>query len=238
VRAACFGLLLAPAIIGAAALPASAEESCRRHVSVTGHAASSQPPDFAEIAIGVETKGPSAAAALDAASKAVAGLSALAREAGLPPGDIGTAAVTLRPSTRTVTRPGGGLTEEPDGYIAGNVVRLRLAEMGRLGDLLRRMVETGANRIDAITFGLRDPDAAMAALQTAAARDARTRAAALAEAVGAKLGPLCTLTAMGSEPQPFAARAMTASSKARPVPVEAGTIESSASVTAVFGLDP
>jgi uncharacterized protein YggE len=236
VRAALPGLLLALAAAGTASADSS---SCQRHVSVTGHASSSQPPDFAEIAVGVETKGPSAAAALDAASKAVAGISALAREAGLLPGDIGTAAVTLRPATRTVARPGGGFTEEPDGYAAGNVVRLRLAEMGRLGDLLRRMVETGANRIDAITFGLRDPDAAMAALQTAAARDARTRAIALAEAVGAKLGPLCTLSASGSEPQqPLVARAMTASPKARPVPVEAGTIESSASVTAVFGLDP
>ncbi|MCJ2012085.1 SIMPL domain-containing protein [Methylobacterium sp. J-076] len=212
---------------------------CPRYVSVTGHAASTQAPDFAEVAVGVEAKGATAGAALDAASKAVAGIAALAREAGLPPADIGTAAVTLRPATRTVTRPGGGITEEPDGYAAGNVVRLRLSDMGRLGDLLRRTLDSGANRIDGITFGLRDPDGATAALQVAAARDARARAATLAEAVGAKLGPLCTLTALEAGPAPFAMRAMAAAApKARPVPVEAGTIEGAASVTAVFALDP
>jgi uncharacterized protein len=215
------------------------EAPCERHVSVVGHAASAQAPDFAEIAVGIEAKGASAAAALDAASKAVAGVSALAREAGVPDADIGTAAVTLHPATRTVTRPGGGVTEEPDGYAAGNVVRLRLADMGKLGDLLRRTVEGGANRIDGITFGLRDPDAVVARLQTDAARDARTRAAALAGAVGAKLGPLCTLNALGGDAPPMALRAMAAPSpKARPVPVEAGTIESRASVTAVFALEP
>ena len=216
----------------------AAEPACPRHVSVTGHASAAQPPDFAEIAVGVEAKGATAPTALDAASKAVAGLSALAREAGIATADIGTAAVTLRPATRSVARP-GGMTEEPDGYAASNVVRLRLAEMGRLGDLVRRMVETGANRIDGITFGLRDPDAVFAGLQAAAARDARTRAAALAEAVGAKLGPPCTLTASGGEPAPPMMRAMAApAARGRPVPVEAGTIDTQASVTAVFALEP
>lgn len=221
------------------AVPAVADEAaCQRHVSVTGHASAAQAPDFAEIAVGIEAKGATASAALDAASKAVAGLSGIAKEAGIPPADIGTAAVTLRPATRSVARPGGA-TEEPDGYAASNVVRLRLADMGRLGDLLRRMVETGANRIDGITFGLRDPDAVFVGLQTAAARDARTRAAALAEAVGARLGRLCTLTALGAEPPPMAMRAMAApAAKGRPVPVEAGTIETSAAVTAVFALEP
>lgn len=228
--------------LGLAALSGGAaadEAPCRRHVSVTGHASSAQAPDFAEIAIGVEAKAASAGAALDAASKAVAGVSALARDAGLSPADIGTAAVTLRPATRTVARPGGGVTEEPDGYEAGNVVRLRLSDMGRLGDLLRRTVESGANRIDSITFGLRDPDGAAAALQVAAAKDARNRAAALAEAVGAKLGPLCTLTALNGAAPPMPLRTMAvAAPKGRSVPVEAGTIESSAAVNAVFALDP
>src|SRR5699024_8300257 len=124
-----------------------------------------QAPDFAEIAVGIEAKGASASAALDAASKAVASVSTLAREANVPAADIGTAAVTLRPATRTVARPGGGMTEEPDGYVASNAVRLRLGDMTRLGDLLARMVQGGANRIDGITFGLRDPDGVTAKLQ-------------------------------------------------------------------------
>lgn len=224
-------------LLAALTAPAAAETPCPRHVSVTGHAASAQAPDFAEIAVGIEARGASPANALDAASKAVAAIGALARDAGILPADIGTAAVTLRPATRTVPRPGGGVAEEPDGYEATNVVRLRLADMGRLGDLLRRTVETGANRIDSISFGLRDPDGVVASLQAAATRDARNRAGALAEAVGAKLGPVCTLNALDAPAALPMMRTM-AAPKGRPVPVEAGTIESSASVNAVFALEP
>jgi len=232
VRAAPFVLVLV-SLAGAAAAD---EAPCERHISVTGHATSTRAPDFAEVVVGVETKGANAAAALDATSKAVAGVSALARDP-----------VRLRrrlrgggpPPPRPVGGPGGGYSEEPDGYAAGNVVRVRLSDMGRLGDLLRRAVEGGANRIDSLTFGLRDPDGAMASLQAAAAKDARARAAALAEAVGATLGPLCTLNTLGASPQPYAMRTMAmASPKAMPVPVESGTVDTEASVNAVFALAP
>ncbi len=97
-KALALGLALAAS--GSAAL--AAEPSCARHVSVTGVASSAQAPDFAEIAIGDRGEGADPAAAVDAASKAVAGVVAQAREAGLQPAEIGTAAVTLQPATRPV----------------------------------------------------------------------------------------------------------------------------------------
>ena len=41
-------------------------------------------------------------------------------------------------------------------------MRLRVGDMARLGDILRKALESGANRIDGITFGQRDPEAARA----------------------------------------------------------------------------
>lgn len=231
-------LVLAVVLAGASGAALAAEPPCARHITVTGRASATQAPDFAEIAIGIEAKGADPASAVDSASKAVAGVVALAKEAGLSPSEIGTAAVTLQPATRPVNRP-GGVTEEPDGYAASNIVRLRVAAMDRLGEILRKALSSGVNRIDGISFGLRDPEAAQAALQVAAAKDARTRAAALAEATGAKLGPLCTLTALDQGGTPFPMRAMAASvAKARAVPVEAGTVESQAAVSAQFALEP
>lgn len=234
-RAALAGLALALSV-----LPARAEdELCARKISVVGRAQSVRAPDFAEISVGVETKAPGAAAALDAASKAVEGIVALGREIGVPAGDIGTSAVVLEAATRAVTRPNGTTSSEPDGYRAANAVTVRLADMGRLGDFLRRALEAGANRIDAIGFGLNDPDKAEAELQVAATRDARTRAAELAEAVGAKLGPLCALST-GGGPQPLRMAAPMAAKAApgRRVPITAGTIGSSAEVSASFAVLP
>lgn len=214
------------------------DAACARQISVVGRAAETRAPDFAEVTVGIEARAPNAAAALDAASKAVAGVSAQARALGVPAADIGTAAVSLQAATRSVTRPGGGLTEEPDGYRASNLVSVRLADMDRLGDLLRQALDAGANRIDGVSFGLRDPDKLDAALQVAAARDARSRAAALADALGVKLGPLCTLGPAGGAPYPLANRALAAPmvAKGRRVPIEAGTIQMSSEVTATFAV--
>ncbi|TXN42640.1 SIMPL domain-containing protein [Methylobacterium sp. WL7] len=238
-RAGLAGLLLL------ALLPARAhadDDACKRRISVVGHAAEARAPDFAEVTVGIEARGATPAAALDAASKAVAGVSAQARALGVPPADIGTAAVTLQAGARSVTRPGGLVTEEPDGYRAGNTVTVRLADMDRLGDLLRQALDAGANRIDGVSFGLREPDKAEAALQIAAARDARTRAEALAEALGAKLGPVCALTTTGGAvpPPPVFSRALAApmAAKGRRVPIEAGTIQLSSEVSATFAVAP
>ncbi|MHB2211655.1 SIMPL domain-containing protein [Methylobacterium sp. CM6257] len=226
-------------LLTACTAPALADDSaCKRHISVVGRAAEVRAPDFAEVTVGVEARGATAATALDAASKAVTGISAQARALGVPAADIGTAAVTLQAATRSVVRPGGGTTEEPDGYRAGNLVTVRLADMDRLGDLLRQALDSGANRIDSVSFGLREPDKAESALQVAAARDARARAEALAAALGTKLGPLCTLSAQGGAPFPMANRALAApvAAKGRRVPIEAGTIQMSSEVSATFAV--
>jgi uncharacterized protein len=206
---------------------------------VVGRAAEARAPDFAEVTVGIEARAPNAAAALDAASKAVAGVSAQARALGVPAADIGTAAVSLQAATRSVARP-GGVSEEPDGYRASNLVSIRLADMDRLGDLLRQALDAGANRIDGVSFGLRDPDTVDAVLQVAAARDARSRAAALSEALGVKLGPLCTLGPAGGAPYPAANRSLAApmAAKGRRVPIEAGTIQMSSEVSATFAVAP
>jgi len=237
VRAVLVGAILVSAL---AATARADDAACRHQISVVGRAAEARAPDFAEVTVGIEARGATAAAALDAASKAVAGVSAQARALGVPPADVGTAAVTLQTATRSVTRPGGASAEEPDGYRASNLVSVRLSDMGRLGDLLRQALDAGANRIDGVSFGLRDPDRTESTLQTAAARDARTRAEAMAEAVGAKLGPLCALSTAGAAPTPMMARALPApmAAKGRRVPIEAGTIEMSAEVSATFAVTP
>lgn len=236
-RRACAGLAVA---LCALAAPARADDApCRRGITVTGVAQAAQAPDFAAVSIGVEAKGATAAAALDAASKAIEGVVALGRDLGVPASDIGTAAIVLEAVTRTVTQRDGSSREVPDGYRGTNRVSVWLADMARLGDLLRRSIEAGANRIESVTFGLNDPAAVEAALQVEAVKRARAQAAALAEAAGARLGALCTLTT-GRTVQPMrmqAARSLEAPEPKR-VPIESGTIESSAEVSATFAIAP
>ena len=229
---------LAAALTLVLAVPAAADEEGR--IRVIGRASTERAPDFASVEVGVESRGATPAAALDAASRAAKGVIASAKEMGVPDADIGTTSLTLQARTRAVPQSDGTVREQPDGYTAGNQVRVRLAEMGKLGELLRRALDMGANRIDGIAFGLRDPAAAEAAMQSAAMKDARAQAERLAEAAGVRLGPALAITAPprgeGVRPMPYAMAAKAASPRRTSVPIEAGSIETAAEVEAVFAI--
>ncbi|KQO53117.1 SIMPL domain-containing protein [Methylobacterium sp. Leaf85] len=237
-RAAAASLALALAI------PALADDDKAKHESrivVTGRARAETPPDFASVEIGIEAKGATPAAALDGASNVVRALIALSAGFGVGESDIGTTAVTLTQGTREVRQPDGSITEKPDGYRAANSLRVRLADMGKLGELMRKALDAGANRIEGVAFGLKDPNAAEATVQVAAMKDAMAQAGRLAETAGVKLGPplsIQTTPQGGGMPMAMAAAPMRSKRSGVPVPLAAGTIETSAEVSASFAILP
>ena len=209
-------------------------------ISVIGRAILELPPDYASVQVGVSTRAAAAAAALSENSAAVAKLVGLAREMGVEPRHVATSAVSLQQAYRQARPPGGGSEQQPDGYAAQNVVTIRLADMTKLGDLLRRSVEGGANRIDGIAFGLVDPGRAEREAGAAAARDATERARAIAEAAGVSLGPIDTIRSPAAADRPappygVAMRAM-AAPPPRGVPIEAGLVTVSADVEITWRL--
>ncbi|WP_431310970.1 SIMPL domain-containing protein [Methylobacterium nigriterrae] len=212
-------------------------------IQVVGRARSETAPDFASVEIGIEARGATPAAALDATSEAARKVIALAAGFGVGEADIGTTAVTLEPVTRTVRQPDGSVTERQDGYRAANRVSLRLADMGRLGELMRRALDAGANRIEGVAFGLKDPEAAESAVRVAAMKDASAQAARLAEAAGVRLGRVVSIQSPPRIAIPPVLMAAAAPMRAKgrggvPVPLVAGTIGASAEVAATFAIAP
>ncbi|HJE25341.1 MAG TPA: SIMPL domain-containing protein [Methylorubrum populi] len=230
----------APALLLALAVtPAVADDAAGR-IRVIGRASQETAPDFASVEIGVESRGATPAAALDAASRTAKGIIATAKEMGVAEADIGTSSISLQPRTRSVRQPDGTVTERDDGYTAGNRVRVRLSDMGKLGELMRRALDSGANRIESIGFGLRDPAATDSAVQVAAVKDAKAQAERLAEATGVKLGSVLSIDAPpraeAPRPMPYSLAKAAAPRGRSAVPVEAGVIETSAEVEAVFAI--
>lgn len=233
---------------------ASATESapCGRKISVVGRAEASHVPDWVALTLASESKAPNVAGALEASAKSVAEIGALARDLGVPASDILTLSLVLEEATRTVSRTLGADQREPDGFRARNRVSVRLAERSRASELVRRALDKGCIRIEAAELGLAEPQKAESALLVAAAKDARARATAIAQAAGASAGVVCSLTtskAMASSPMPHPAGQTSdydlykSSDGSRgkatfQVPIESGTIDLTAEVTAVFAAQP
>ncbi|MFH6782133.1 MULTISPECIES: SIMPL domain-containing protein [Methylobacterium] len=236
--------LLALLLAGSALLPAGsarAEEAPGR-ISVVGRASREVAPDFATVEIAVESRGATPAAALDQNSSAARKVAELAGEFGIRGPDLATAAVSLRPASRTVREPGGQLRDVPDGYQATNAVSLRVRDLARLGAVMRRLLDGGADRIGGVAFGLSDPGQTENAVRADAVRDAKRQAETLAEAAGTRLGRLESLVSPPREgaPAPMHARsfAAKASGGGVAVPIEPGTITVEAAVEATYLVAP
>lgn len=211
-------------------------------ITVIGHATIEVPPDYASVQVGVTSNGPNPAAALDTNSAAVSRVIAIVKEFGIGPADLATSSVNLTQAFRSV-RGSGGVTQEPDGYRADNDVRIRLRDLGRLGDLTRKVLDGGANAINGVTFGLSDPRTVEIRAGEDAVRDADGRARALAGAAGVRLAavesvmspPRTTTRSIAFPPTP-APRSRAVAGPALRVPLEAGMIEVSSEVEVTWTL--
>src|SRR5262249_50814720 len=109
---------------------------------------------------------------------------------GVPERDIQTQAINLNPIFKTVRDPNGTTRQEPDGYNASNIVRVRLGDLSRLGAFMRQVVDQGATNIAGLHFGLQTLERPSDEARAKAVADAMRQAQVLADAAKVKLGPI------------------------------------------------
>ncbi|HTQ12668.1 MAG TPA: SIMPL domain-containing protein [Rhizomicrobium sp.] len=219
------------AVLAVAVLPARAAEDTPHTLSVTGQGEASAVPDQATLGAGVVTTGRTAADALAANARAMNQVFAALRRAGVAEKDIQTSGFGVEPQyTEATAKSPARLT----GYRVTDNVSVRVDGLDRLGATLDALVASGANSIDAIGFGLKDPRPAMAEARAAAVDDAMARARALAKAAGVTLGPILSITdgyAGESQPISVAAFASGGLQDRALTPIARGENTASASVT-------
>lgn len=203
-----------------------------RQVTVVGSGESRVAPDMATVQIGVETVAPTTQEALAQNTAQAQAIIDQVKQLGVADKDIQTSGfniyATYADDGRTVT-----------GYNVSNMVSVIIRDLAATGDLLDKVVQSGANRVYGVSFGVSDPKAAQAQARDAALADARARAEQLAKGSGAQIGVVLVITEnIGSGPvvpMPAMARAEDMAAGA-PVPVQAGEQVIPASVQVTFEL--
>lgn len=227
-------LLTVLAFLGALTLPGLAQEAASLaapHIVVVGTATVERPPDHATVSVGVTARGGTAAAAIDEAAAAAAKIVESARAFGIDLRDIQTSYVSLQPAFRNVRAPAGGFQQQPDGFQAANSITVRLRDLAKIGEFLRRGIGEGGNRVGDLAFGLLDRGEAEREANTGAMTHAREQAQALAAAAGVKLGRIQEIRPVSRSSAPFKAkRGAAIRTSAVDVPVEPGSLEVTAEV--------
>lgn len=208
-----------------------AQAQSLRTISVAGEGQSTAKPDMAAIRLGVSKDATSASDAVAAMSTDMARVLAALKAAGIADIDLQTSGLSLN---ERYSRPDANGNATLVGFTASSDLTVRVRDLAKLGGILDTVVQTGANRLSGISFGLRDPGPATDAARRAAVADGIARARLYAVAAGVTLGPLLSLSeGGGGGPTPVMLEARIA---AAPVPVAAGEVGVSASVQMTFAI--
>ncbi|HZD17655.1 MAG TPA: SIMPL domain-containing protein [Actinomycetota bacterium] len=209
--------------------PSSEPDERTRTVTVGGTATVRSSPDEAVVSLGVRTEAASAEEAMaDNADRMNAVIRSLLDQ-GLTEDDLATSSLSLYPRYAD-----NGSTVV--GFTAENQVTVTVRDLPRIGRLIDRAVEAGANLTSGISFRLSgDNDAADRALADAVA-DARGKAELIAAAADASLGQVLSVTESGSPTPPPIYDVYAAAGAEAATPVLPPELQTQVSVTVVWAL--
>lgn len=222
------GLLLT----GCAAQNASAESTDAPNRTITGTAMGKVEgvPDTLTVSLGVESRAPSAQAALaqnaDRSTKVIEAL----KTSGVAARDLQTTQLSLSP---TFNRQG-----RVDGYIVSNMVTAKVHDVLNAGQVVDAAAAQAGDdiRVQGVALSIEDTGKLVAAARDDAVTRARAQARQLAKAAGVRLGGIKRITERRpSSPVMFEQGFATDGGAAR-LPIEPGTQELSVDVTVVFAI--
>lgn len=239
VRAGALALMLATA-----AAPAAFAQSARSTadsmfqtttLNLSAHGETRVAPDKATISLGVVTEAPTAAGALSANSEQMNSVIAALRKAGIADKDIQTSGLNLSPQYDYVQNEPPRLR----GYQASNQVTVTVNDLAKLGAAVDATVKAGANQVNGISFGLKDPTAAENAARQDAVRALAAKAELYAKATGHRVSRLVNLSEGGgympSPPVPMMAYARMEKADGA-APIAAGELGIRIDITGLYEL--
>lgn len=201
-------------------------------IVVTGTGRVSVQPDVADLRLGVSVARPSVEAARTEAARTMDGILAAVETAGVPRTDVRTAMLSVQPRYDYRDGRAPALT----GYDIANIVEVTVSDLGRLGAVVDGTLGAGATSMDGLTFRVADPAPAEREARVRAMAEARARAEVLAESAGLTIDGVVDIVegTPVRPPMPFPKAERLAMAAEASMPVEAGELEVSVSVTVTY----
>ncbi len=233
---ACAAVLMAaaPAAMAQSA-PGSADSLFKATtLNLAAHGETRLAPDMATITLGIQVDAPTAQAAMTQNAAGMNKVFAALKKAGISERDIQTSGLNLNAQYAYEQNAPPRLT----GYQASNQVTIRVMELSRLGGAIDAVVGAGANQIQGVGFGLKDPAAAENLAREEAVKALVAKAELYARATGYKVARLVSLSEGGgyTPAPPMPMMAMARMEKDTSTPVAGGELSVRVDVTGYYEL--
>lgn len=230
------GIMVVLLATGLAGTAQAQNDTHLANLTVQGIGKISAVPDTAFISSGVVSQSKTAREALDANTSAMSELIKVLQASGIETKDIQTSNFSVQPQyIYSNKRDESGYNQPPQivGYQVSNQVNVRVRDLDSLGAVLDRAVSVGANTINNVSFAVDDNDSLLDEARRRAVTSAIAKAQLYAKAANVTLDRILSISESGgSQPYPVAVQmARMESFDSAPVPVQAGELTFSASVS-------
>ena len=232
-----FAFAAALALVGSTAAHAQSDADAAFHATTLSISAAGEvkaEPDQATITLGVQTTQPTAAQAMADNATRMSQVVAALRRQGLAGKDIQTSGINL--SAQYDYQP--NVAPRLVGYQASNQVTVTVGELARLGPTLDAVTAAGANEIQGVGFGIKDPQGPEDEARLKAVKALQAKAELYARASGYRIGRLVNLSeGGGAAPLPMAkVMSFARAAAAAPTPVEPGQLTVRIEVSGLYEL--
>jgi uncharacterized protein YggE len=214
-------LAAAPAVSQVAL--ADDKEPPKRTITMSGKGTIKSAPDKVTVSAGVESQAQTAKEALAKNTAAMTRVVDALKSAGIDPKDIQTTDFSVNPQYED--RDDDKKPPRIVGYTVDNMVYVTMHDTSKIGAVLDQLVQAGSNAIGGVYFSVDKPEDLEKEARKRAIEDAIAKAKLYAEATGAELGPVQTISEQGGYTPyyPVSPSPKMESAAARLVPIEAGT---------------
>ena len=213
-----------------------ADDHAASTVSVQGEGEIAFLPDRARVALTVQERAPALETAQARVAEVTQGVLNLVRQLRIADAQVDSTAAIAQPQYRWDRK---SEQQVLTGYMASRTINIELRDLDRLGDLMEGAVKAGVNQVSPpALFSSRARELYREALAAAAA-DAKANAEVVANALGARISGVVSISTHGApmipQPRPVARMAMAADEAAETYQV--GEQGHRTTVSVVFSLE-
>jgi uncharacterized protein YggE len=206
-------------------------------LTVGGHGEVSVAPDRAVLRLGAVAQAAKASEAQSQVNQVVQNIIKDIKTLGVADKNIATIDLSIYPVYGNQQPEPQDQTTQPviRGYRASNIIRVQIENLERLGGVIDAGLNAGANRIEGLSFDLKDDGASRAQALRLATEEADAKANAIATAMGVEIVGIKQISEAGvSLVRPQMDSGPVFSARAAATPVQSGQVRVEASLTVSY----
>lgn len=168
-------------------------------INVTGKGGVKVKPDIAYVSLGVSTKDKVAKTAQANNNKKITAILDKLKTLEITEADMNTTGYTLSPNYAYINN---SRSSTIDSYTASCTIRVSIRDLAKVGTAVDNAISAGTTRVNSIQFAIEDPSPYYAKALTAAGKDARVKADAIASSLGVKIKTVLLVDELGTNYAP------------------------------------